>query len=77
MALVTAWRNPFPPVRIERKVQRLLKDQFGTLYVVTGPDATQEYFELYQGGATRSDERRLGEAEPGSARPWYESGGGR
>jgi hypothetical protein len=63
MALVVTWRNLFRSVRAESNVRRVLQDRFGTLYAVTGPDVTQEYFELYQGGATASDERWLGEVE--------------
>jgi hypothetical protein len=56
MPLVIAWRNPLPPVRAERKVRRVGGDQFGTVYLVTAPDATQEAFELYPGGGTKSGE---------------------
>jgi hypothetical protein len=65
MMLVIAWRNPFPPAHAEKEVRRVPGDQFGTLYVVTGPDATQECFELHPGGATRSDQRRPETADAG------------
>jgi hypothetical protein len=66
MALVITWRNPFPSVRTESTVRRALHDRFGTLYVVTGPDATQDYFELFPGGgATSSDKRWPEEVESG------------
>lgn len=52
MALVITWRNPFPAVQTDSEVRRVLQDQLGVLYVVTGSDATQEYFELLPGGAT-------------------------
>ncbi|HET7206967.1 MAG TPA: hypothetical protein VFI95_10355 [Terriglobales bacterium] len=52
MALVITCRNPFPAVQTESEVGRVLQDQLGVLYVVTGSDATQENFELLPGGTT-------------------------
>jgi len=66
MSLVIAWRNPRPLARTERKVRRVAEDQFGTVYLVTEPDATQETFELYPGGGTKSDELRRVVVESGS-----------
>ena len=66
MALVITWRNPFPPAHAEKEVRRFFEDRFGTLYVVTGPDATQECFELNPGGATGSGHRWLETVEAGS-----------
>jgi hypothetical protein len=43
-----------------------MEDRFGTVYLVTESDATQETFELYPGGGTKSDELRRGVAEVGS-----------
>lgn len=63
MMLAITWRNPFPPAHAEKEVRRFFEDRFGSLYVVTGPDATQEYFELNPGGATRRDQRWLKTAE--------------
>ena len=57
MTLVITWRNPFPPVRTEKQVRRFFEDRFRTLYMVTGPDATEECFELNPGGAASSDQR--------------------
>jgi hypothetical protein len=68
MQLVITWRNPRLLARIERKVQRVLEDQFGTVYLVTEPDATQETFELYPGGGMKSDEMPSGVVETGSTR---------
>ena len=65
MALVIAWRNPFPPNRSEKEIRRFFEDRFGTLYAVTGPDATQACFELNPGGAARNDQR-LEESEAAS-----------
>jgi hypothetical protein len=53
MSLVIAWRNPLPPARAERKVRKVVEDELGTVYLVTGPDATQESFELYPSGGTK------------------------
>jgi hypothetical protein len=47
-------------------VQRVVTDQFGTVYQVTDRDATQETFELYPGGGMKGDELRRGVAEAGS-----------
>jgi hypothetical protein len=66
MSLVIAWRNPQPLARTERKVRRVVEDRFGTVYLVTEPDATQETFELYPGGGMKSDELRRGVVETGS-----------
>jgi hypothetical protein len=41
MALKMVWRNPLPPKRTERTLQRIRSDQFGAVYAVTGPDLTQ------------------------------------
>jgi hypothetical protein len=48
-------------------VQRVVEDQFGTVYQVTDSDATQETFELYPGGGMKGDELRRGAAEAGNA----------
>ena len=55
MSLVIVWRNPIPPARAERKVRRVVEDQFGTLHLVTDPDAVE--FELYRGGGTNVTSR--------------------
>jgi hypothetical protein len=47
-------------------MQRVVEDQFGTVYLVTEPDATQETFELYPGGGMQYDEPRRGVVESGS-----------
>jgi hypothetical protein len=66
MSLVIAWRNPRLRGRIERKVRRVVEDQFVAVYLVTEPDTTLSTFELYPGGATKSDEPRRGVVEAGS-----------
>jgi hypothetical protein len=43
MDLKIVWRNPLPLTRTKRTLQRIRKDQFGAVYVVTAPDLTQEY----------------------------------
>ncbi len=43
MDLTIVWRNPLPLTRTKRTLQRIRKDQFGAVYVVTAPDLTQEY----------------------------------
>src|SRR5512140_2950038 len=58
MSLVIAWRNPRLRGRIERKVRRVVEDKFVAVYLVTEPDATLATFELYPGGATKSEEPR-------------------
>jgi hypothetical protein len=66
MSLIIVWRNPRPPARAERKVQRVVEDQFGTVYQVTDSDVTQGTFELYPGGGMKGAELRRGVAEAGS-----------
>jgi hypothetical protein len=43
MALTIVWRNPLPLVRFTRTLQRILSNEFGAVYAVTGPDLTQEF----------------------------------
>jgi hypothetical protein len=43
-----------------------VEDRFETVYLVTGPDATQESFELYSGGRTKSDNLRRDVVEASS-----------
>ena len=50
MAPEVAWRNPVPPAKTESRVQRVALDDFGAVYSVCSPDATEE-FELILGGA--------------------------
>src|SRR5262249_51772631 len=50
--LVITWRNPLPPTRAEGRVRRAIDDRFGSVYLVTREDATQQPFELYPGGRT-------------------------
>ncbi len=50
MKLEIVWRNPILLAKIQQTVQRVRTEQFGTLYVVTNPDTTQE-FELILGAA--------------------------
>lgn len=67
MSLVIAWRNPRRRGRIERKVRRVVEDKFVAVYLVTEPDAALATFELYPGGATKSEEPRKGVVEACSA----------
>jgi hypothetical protein len=80
MSLIIAWRNPLPPARAERKVRRVVEDRVETVHLVTGPDATQESFELYPGGRTKSDDLRRDVVEAssmlGSSRTQEENGEG-
>jgi hypothetical protein len=66
MPLTITWRNPLPPLRVERKVRRVVEDRFETVYLVTGPDAMQGSFELYPGGRTKTDDQRRDVVEAGS-----------
>lgn len=50
MALEIVWRNPLPPAKTESRVERVALDDFGAVYTVWSPDATEE-FELILGGA--------------------------
>jgi hypothetical protein len=50
MGLEIVWRNPLSLARTEHKPQRVRRDQFGAVYVVTDLDSTQE-FELIPGYA--------------------------
>lgn len=65
MSLLITWRNPQPPARVERKVTRLLGDQFGSVYLVTRPDTPEEAFELYPGGGTTASDQCRAAAEYG------------
>jgi hypothetical protein len=56
MSLVISWRNPLPPARAKRKVRRVIKDRFGSMYLVTQPEGTEEAFGLYLGGRTTVDD---------------------
>jgi hypothetical protein len=68
MSLVISWRNPLPPARAKRKVRRVIEDRFGSVYLVTQPDATEESFELYPGGRATVDDLCRGVAEGGQQR---------
>jgi len=48
---------------MDKRVRRVVGDQFVAVYLVTEPDATLATFELYPGGATKSEEPREGVAE--------------
>ncbi len=42
MDLKIVWRNPISLIKTKRTLQRIRKNQSGTVYSVTGPDLTQE-----------------------------------
>jgi len=44
------WRNPLPVAKIEHKLQKISRNEFAAVYVVSNPELTQE-FELIQGAA--------------------------
>jgi len=48
MALEIVWRNPLPPRRTESRVEQLVLDEFGALYLITRQDR-QLSFELNPG----------------------------
>lgn len=50
MALEIVWRNPLPLATTVHKVQRIISDEFHTVYAVTDPDTTHE-LELITGTA--------------------------
>jgi hypothetical protein len=50
MALAIVWRNPKPPIRTKRTVQRIQCDPSCAVYVVTNSGCTQE-FRLISGEA--------------------------
>jgi len=50
MALEIVWRNPDPPKKIQLRVEPLMLDEFGALYLVTHDDHRVS-FELLLGGA--------------------------
>ena len=80
MSLIIAWRNPLPPARAEKKVRRVVEGRSETVYMVTGSDATQESFELYPGGRTKSEDLRkdvvVAISMPASSTTQEESGEG-
>lgn len=42
MKLEIVWRNPQPPLRAKRSVQRIQGDPCCAVYLVTNPDSRQE-----------------------------------
>lgn len=50
MALEIVWRNPLPPPRTESRVEQLVLDEFGALYVIAYQGRLVS-FELILGGA--------------------------
>ena len=50
MEMKIVWRNPMPLIRTKRTLQRIRRDQFGTVYAVSTLDLRQE-FELLRGEA--------------------------
>ncbi len=50
MALEIVWRNPLPPPRTESRVEQLVLDEFGALYVIAY-QGRKVSFELILGGA--------------------------
>jgi len=53
MAITIVWRNPLPPPRTEGRVEQLVLDEFGALYVATLRDLRVP-FELILGGAAQT-----------------------
>jgi len=43
MELKIVWRNPVPLIRTKRTLQRIRRDQFGTVYAVSALDLRQEF----------------------------------
>jgi hypothetical protein len=50
MALEIVWRNPVPPTKTERRVEPVVVDDVGAVYVIRTADKTAA-FELILGGA--------------------------
>ena len=50
MALEIVWRNPIPPTRTERRIEPVVVDDVGAVYVIRTADASAA-FELIFGGA--------------------------
>ena len=48
MALKLVWSNPCPLANAVAEVRRIVKDEYGSLYVVSYPDGYEE-FELMRG----------------------------
>jgi hypothetical protein len=51
MALQIIWRNPFPLVRFNRRLELIISNELGAVYAVTAPDLKQA-FELIPGEAS-------------------------
>lgn len=49
MALEIVWRNPCPPKKTEKRVDQIVADEFGALYVVRTESETAP-FEVILGG---------------------------
>ena len=50
MELEIVWRNPVPPTKTERRVEPVVVDDVGAVYVIRTADTTTA-FELILGGA--------------------------
>lgn len=48
MALKLVWSNPYPLAKAVAEVRRIMKDEYGSLYLASYPDGNEE-FELTAG----------------------------
>jgi hypothetical protein len=50
MALEIVWRNPIPPAKTDTRVEPVVVDEFGALYLINSVDSTTA-FQVILGGA--------------------------
>lgn len=55
MILTLVWSNPRPLPNAVAEVRRIMKDEYGSLYLATYPDGTEE-FELTTGSINRKQQ---------------------